>query len=517
MIRKALLFLAAALLTTLALAPAAAASGAQADPSFKVLVFSKTDTFRHDSIPTAIQTIKDLGAANGFTVDVTEDDTVFTRAGLSAYKTVVFALTTGDVLNDAEQAAFEGYIRAGGGYAGIHAAADTEYAWPFYGELVGAYFKSHPAQQQATVKVEDLVNPSTAHLPASWSRFDEWYAYRSNPRTTAHVLASLDETSYSPGSGAMGDHPITWCKNHQGGRSWYTGMGHTKDSYADPAFRKMLLGGIRYTAGAVNADCTPSGGGTGTVQAESFQTTRGGLPVTKAGADNGQTLGYLDPGDWVSYASLPVGGSTTFKARVVSGGAGGTMQIRTGSPTGPVLGSVTVPNTGGWTTFKDVSTTLTGVPSGRADVYLTFTGTGSSLLNVDDFAFNTPAPGQVSGLAGKCLDVAGAATTNGTQVQLSTCNGGYAQQWTRTPAGELRALGKCLDVSGGATADGTKVDLWDCNASAAQQWTPTPAGELRNPQSGKCLDVSGAGTADGTKVLLWTCWGGANQRWSLPG
>jgi beta-glucanase (GH16 family) len=120
----------------------------------------------------------------------------------------------------------------------------------------------------------------------------------------------------------------------------------------------------------------------------------------------------------------------------------------------------------------------------------------------------------ITGLAGKCVDVAGANTANGTQVQLYGCNGTAAQKWTRS-GDTLRALGKCLDVSGGSTADGARVQLWDCNGTGAQRWTYTAARDLVNPQSNKCLDVSGNNSADGTPLHLWSCHGGANQKWNL--
>ncbi|MFI6758646.1 ThuA domain-containing protein [Micromonospora sp. NPDC050417] len=235
-------------------APAAAA----ADP-YSVLVFSKTAGFRHGSIPSGIAAIQQLGAANGFTVDATEDATAFNDANLANYKAVIWLSTTGDVLDDTQQASFERYVKAGGGYVGIHAASDTEYNWPWYGGLVGAYFNAHPANQQATVKVEDPAHPSTAGLPDKWSRFDEWYNFRTNPRANVHVLASLDERSYTPGTGAMGaDHPTAWCQEYDGGRSWYTGGGHTNESYAEPQFLTHLLGGIETAAGVVDADCSAS-------------------------------------------------------------------------------------------------------------------------------------------------------------------------------------------------------------------------------------------------------------------
>ncbi|MFF0088119.1 ThuA domain-containing protein [Streptomyces canus] len=225
----------------------------------RVLVFSKTAGFRHDSIPDGVAAVKQLGETGGFTVDATEDANAFTPKNLRRYDAVVFLSTTGDVLDPTQQRAFEGYIRQGGGYVGIHAAADTEYDWAFYGGLAGAYFQSHPAIQPATVVAEDRAHPSMSGLPPTWNRTDEWYNYRSNPRDRAHVLASLDESSYAGGT-MNGDHPIAWCQDYQGGRAFYTGLGHTKESYADPAFRGHVLGGIRYAIGDAQADCRPENG-----------------------------------------------------------------------------------------------------------------------------------------------------------------------------------------------------------------------------------------------------------------
>ncbi|OAR23016.1 glycosyl hydrolase [Streptomyces sp. ERV7] len=225
----------------------------------RVLVFSRTAGFRHDSIPAGIAALKELGSANGITVDATEEPAQFTTSNLARYDAVVFLSTTGDVLNGDQQSAFEHYIATGGGYMGVHAAADTEYDWAFYGGLVGAYFSSHPQIQPATVRVEDHAHPATSHLGDAWQRSDEWYNYRTNPRSRARILATLDETTYQGGT-MRGDHPIAWCQSYQGGRSFYTGGGHTKESYADPAFRRHLLGGLGYATGQVKADCTPGTG-----------------------------------------------------------------------------------------------------------------------------------------------------------------------------------------------------------------------------------------------------------------
>jgi cytochrome c len=217
--------------------------------SYEVLVFSKTAAFRHASIPDGITAIRRLGTNNNFSVDATEDATVFNDTNLAQYEAVVFLMTTGDVLDNNQQGAFERYIRNGGGYVGIHSASDTEYSWPWYGQLVGSYFANHPAIQTATIKVADHVHPSSAPLPERWVRNDEWYNFQTNPRARVHVLATLDETTYSPGAGAMGhDHPIAWCHEFDGGRSWYTAGGHTSASYSDPLFLQHILGGIEWAA-----------------------------------------------------------------------------------------------------------------------------------------------------------------------------------------------------------------------------------------------------------------------------
>src|SRR5207248_433430 len=148
----------------------------------RVLVFTRTTGFRHDSIPAAVAAVRELGGTGGFGVDATEDPTAFTPGNLGRYRAVVSPDTPGDVLDEAQQRDFEAYVRGGGGYVGVHSAADTEYGWPFYGELVGAWFKSHPAVQPARVLVEDRDHPATAGLAAVWSRTDEWYNFRTDPR-----------------------------------------------------------------------------------------------------------------------------------------------------------------------------------------------------------------------------------------------------------------------------------------------------------------------------------------------
>lgn len=212
-----------------------------------ILVFYKTAGFHHQSIPDGIAAIQKLGTENNFTVDTTKDASHFTPEELKKYDVVVFLNTTGNVLDSVQQAAFEQYIRSGKGYVGVHAATDTEYDWPWYNKLAGAYFSSHPKIQDAKVQVVNKKHPSTAMLPDVWERRDEWYNFKSiNPDIT--VLALLDEKSYK--GGTNGDHhPFAWYHEFDGGRAWYTAGGHTSESYKEPLFLQHLLGGIKYAIG----------------------------------------------------------------------------------------------------------------------------------------------------------------------------------------------------------------------------------------------------------------------------
>jgi type 1 glutamine amidotransferase len=214
----------------------------RAMPADRILVFTRTTAYRHDSIPDGVEAFRALGKDHGFAVETTEDPGVF-GAGLDAHRAVVFLSTSGDVLTPEGREALRAYVAGGGGFVGVHAAACTEYGWPYYGELVGARFERHPELQPGTVVVEDRAHPATAHLPAAWRFTDEWYDFRTSPRGAVQVLASADESTYE--GGAMGfDHPMAWCREYGGGRSFYTALGHTSDAYTDPDFRRHLLGGL---------------------------------------------------------------------------------------------------------------------------------------------------------------------------------------------------------------------------------------------------------------------------------
>ena len=218
-----------------------------------VLVFSKTEQFRHDSIEPGVEAVKKLGSRHNFSVEATEDAEIFQEESLQRFNVVVFLNTTGDVLNDAQQIELNRFIQAGGGFVGVHAAADTEYDWPWYGDLVGGWFRTHPSDpnvREGVLHVVDAEHEAAKDLPAEWNKVDEWYEYRSvNPEVT--VLLNIDETTYKRAdeNPAAEFRPIAWYREFDGGRTFYTGLGHTAESYSDPLFLNHLWGGIQYAAG----------------------------------------------------------------------------------------------------------------------------------------------------------------------------------------------------------------------------------------------------------------------------
>jgi type 1 glutamine amidotransferase len=217
----------------------------------RALVYSRAVGFRHDAIEVGVRAFEALAAQRGFDCEASEDPEVFRDERLAAFDIVVFLNTNGPVLDARGRDALAAFVRRGKGFVGVHGAAATEAEWAWYGGLVGATFKTHPAIQPALVRVEDREHPATRHLPERWQRVDEWYAFHASPRARVRVLATLDETSYEPGDGAMGgDHPLVWCHEYDGGRSFYTALGHTLESYADPLFLEHLGGGVAWALGA---------------------------------------------------------------------------------------------------------------------------------------------------------------------------------------------------------------------------------------------------------------------------
>jgi cytochrome c len=215
----------------------------------RVLVFTRTAAYRHESNPAAVAALARAAGERAVVLDATEDPGAFTDVTLRRYDVVAFLSTSGSVLDAEQQRAFERFLRAGKGFVGVHGASDTHYDWPFYGKLVGAYFRAHPAIQPATVVVERPAHPATRMLPPRWTRTDEWYAFRENPRPHVEVLLALDESTYAPGGDGMGDdHPLAWCHEPDGIRSFYTALGHAAESFDDPLFLAHVMAGIEWAA-----------------------------------------------------------------------------------------------------------------------------------------------------------------------------------------------------------------------------------------------------------------------------
>jgi type 1 glutamine amidotransferase len=210
----------------------------------RILIFFKTAGYHHASIKKGADVLIKACLEKGIPVDTSADATLITPENLKKYKVVVFLNTSGDILNEEQQKAFENYISDGGGFVGIHAATDTEDKWPWYNQLVGAYFLSHPQQQKAVIQVTDKNNPATSFLPDKWERFDEWYNFKSIS-SDIHVLANLDETSYTGGANGL-QHPFIWCHEVGKGRAFYTGVGHRDENYDEPLVVKHLVEAIKW-------------------------------------------------------------------------------------------------------------------------------------------------------------------------------------------------------------------------------------------------------------------------------
>ena len=220
-------------------------AGSHKKRPLKVLIFSKTLGYRHKSIADGIAAIKKLGKANGFEADTTENASNINAENLKNYKAIIFLSPTGEVFNDEQKLAFRHYIRSGGGFVGIHAATDCLYKWEWYGKMIGAYFITHPVIQEAVINVVGKNHPATKMLPSPWKRKDEWYNLKYlNPNIKP--LLMLDEKSYTGGKND-GEHPISWYHKFEGGRIFYTGLGHTTESFTDDDFLSHLLGGIKYS------------------------------------------------------------------------------------------------------------------------------------------------------------------------------------------------------------------------------------------------------------------------------
>lgn len=239
---------------------------APSGPVLRVLVFSRTAGFRHPSIAEAGTFFSSLPRSEGIAATITEDPSSFRDDVLDDFDVVAFVNTTGDVLDEAQQAALERFVRSGRGFVGVHSAADTEYDWTWYGELVGAYFISHPILPvEVEVTTEEPRDPATEHLPAQFLFTDEIYNFDSNPRFDHEILLTVDEAGFIypnlPDTPSMGaDHPVAWHKEFDGGRSFYTNLGHRPETWSDPRFQEHLLEGIRWAAGPPSWSLIPLSG-----------------------------------------------------------------------------------------------------------------------------------------------------------------------------------------------------------------------------------------------------------------
>ncbi|HZH73636.1 MAG TPA: ThuA domain-containing protein [Mariniphaga sp.] len=223
------------------------------DTPIQVLVFSKTMGYRHQSLSSGIKMLFDLSPTQNWILTSTEDGSFFNNDFLSGIDVVIFLNPTGDALNQEEQAAFEDFMKSGKGMVGIHAAADFEYEWPFYGKLLGGWFKNHPPAQTGTVVFEDHNHPAMIPFKGmdTYTTFDEWYTFKENPRPNVKVLATIDEksiTKFNNDDWRMGDHPIIWYQETEGMRSFYTGFGHTHEAFQDEKIVEHIKNAVNWAA-----------------------------------------------------------------------------------------------------------------------------------------------------------------------------------------------------------------------------------------------------------------------------
>jgi len=216
--------------------------------TFSVLVITETKGYVHRSaIKAGKELINNIGNKNNFNVFYSNNSNAITAKNLMDISTIIFLNTTSDILNADEQKVMEDFIKGGKGFVGIHSAADTEYKWNWYGRLVGGYFKNHPpGTSYATIETMNNNHVSTKHLDDKWEIKDEWYNYY-NLNPDINVLLNLDESTYYGGTHGE-NHPITWYHQFDGGRAFYTGLGHLAKTYSDQRFIKLLTGGILYAS-----------------------------------------------------------------------------------------------------------------------------------------------------------------------------------------------------------------------------------------------------------------------------
>ncbi len=259
-------------------------------------------------------------------------------------------------------------------------------------------------------------------------------------------------------------------------------------------------------------------------QAEHYVTLNGPQVINQAAAEGGKRLGDIQNNENVRHHAVSLKGITGVKARVSSAGPGGVISFRFNSPTGPEVARINVANTGSWDNYVELTAPVTKPDDNPHDLYIVFTGGTGALFDLDSYTFTGPGvgtpvttrTGPIRGL-GKCLDVNGSSTADGTKIQIWDCNAQPNQTWTVMTDGTIRGLGgKCMDVQASGTVNGTLIHLYTCNGTGAQQWVAGANGSLRNPQANKCLDIPASNTTNGRQLQIYDCNGTGAQNWTLP-
>ncbi|MFI9584248.1 ThuA domain-containing protein [Streptomyces sp. NPDC052236] len=315
-------------------------------------------------------------------------------------------------------------------------------------------------------------------------------------------------------------HPLDPRPGCSGAIATQSDGGHGSDAnlfyVADAAYTDNGASGVPALTGRAQVVLQPKHR-----QAEHFTGSSGIRVVSQAGAEGGRRIGDIGNNDWISFTPMNLTNINQVSFRVSSPGPGGSIELRAGSPTGPLVATATVGSTGGWNNYASLPPVTVTRPAGTVELFVVFKSTATAPYDLDSITFVGPGvgtPGAVTtgpivGAGSKCVDVNGGSSADNTRIQLWTCNGGTNQQWTRDGS-TWRGLGKCMAVTG--TTDGTPVQLSTCDGSPGQNWSPQSDGSLANTGSGKCLDASGGSSADGTQLIIWSCHSGANQRWTIP-
>jgi type 1 glutamine amidotransferase len=397
--------LASAIAIALVPGPTQAQTAPTQEPQpIKVLVYSATYGFRHASIGTARSQFEALGATDEFDVTLTEDPSEISKKGLADFDVVVFANATGEhPFSEKQRRDFLDWLADGGGFVGTHASADGNYYWSDYGDIVGAYFLAHPHTGVATNVIEDPDSPFMSHFTTD--RYDlneEYYRFQLDPRANVHVLSSLDRSTAGPeGNSYFESQPTTWCQEIGGGRSFYTAWGHFDESFTNPDVWQMLQQGVRWAAGRLEADCSPTEAlPAGHLEAEdAVQVATGWKESSPVEGAEQVVTGILHRG-YLKFEDVDLTGAASVKANVspetapeprpyhypvAQPAAGGTITIRLDAVDGPEIGTLDVG--AGIPAWKVVEADLTETPTGSHDVYLVFSEDLSGFLELSRIVF----------------------------------------------------------------------------------------------------------------------------------